>query len=259
MLCRCLFFFYPGDLEAMRIAVISDIHGNLEAFEAVIADMAARRPHRVICLGDLVGYGPNPEEVVELFRRCGFTAVLGNHDAALHRSDIFNKLNFLAKENSLNTKRLMSQQSLDFCGGLPQSLTMEGALFVHGFPPSSLQQYLTLTSDAQLENFFRQNDLPLSFVGHSHALAMVSWNGQRVTWHTLQQGNASLDNNTCYIINGGSVGQPRDGNNNAKYLLWDSTSNEIEVRFVPYDYGTTIKKITERGFPKVYGIQLGKR
>lgn len=241
----------------MRIAVLSDIHGNLEAFEAVIADMTARRPDRVLCLGDLVGYGPNPEEVVRLFQHCGFTAVLGNHDAALHRPGPLNKLNFQAKENSLQTKKLMSQQSLDFCRGLPEKLMVEDALFVHGFPPSSLQQYLTWTSDTQLAKFFKQSDLRLSFVGHSHALAMVSWDGQRVTWHDLEQRIYSLKNKCKYIINVGSVGQPRDGNNNAKYLLWESESNEIEVLYVPYNYSYTIKKIFDRGFPKAYGIQLG--
>lgn len=241
----------------MRIAVLSDIHGNLEAFEAVIADMAVRRPDKVICLGDLVGYGPNPDEVVRLFRRCGFTAVLGNHDAALHRPAILNKLNFQAKENSLQTKMLMSQQSLDFCSGLPENLMVEGALFVHGFPPSSLHQYLTRTPDTQLAEFFKKSDLPISFVGHSHALTMVSWDGLRITWHDLEKRTYALTDTHKYIINGGSVGQPRDGNNNAKYLLWDSGSNEIEVLYVPYDYSTTIKKIFDRGFPKAYGIRLG--
>lgn len=241
----------------MRIAVLSDIHGNLEAFEAVIADMTTRQPDKVICLGDLVGYGPNPEEVVQLFRHCGFSAVLGNHDAALHRPGILNKLNFQAKENSLQTKMLMSQQSLDFCSGLPENLMVEGALFVHGFPPASLHQYLTRTPDAQLAEFFKQSDQPLSFVGHSHALAMVSWDGQRITWYDLEQRTYSLKNTCKYIINGGSVGQPRDGNNNAKYLLWDSGSNEVEILFVPYDYSVTINKIFNRGFPRAYGIRLG--
>jgi len=240
----------------MRIAVLSDIHGNLEAFQAVIVDMEKQQIDKVVCLGDLIGYGPDPEEVVALFQKKCFFSVLGNHEAALQTKKMRDWLNFQARENSLHTEKLLSPQSISYCCGLKKSALFGDALCVHGFPPSSVVKYLTTIPESEIVSFFQKGDTPLCFVGHSHELLMVSWENQKLQKETLTKGLYVLSASAQYLINAGSVGQPRDGNNNAKYLIWDSEKSTIEVRYIPYDIKTTIRKINDRGFPQVYGLRL---
>ena len=240
----------------MRIAVISDIHGNLEAFQAVIADMKDKHIYKVICLGDLIGYGPDPEAVVALFQKNHYFSILGNHEAALQTEKMRNCLNFQARENSLHTEKLLSPESLTYCCSLEKNAVSADAVYVHGFPPTSVMQYITRMSDNKILSFFETFKKTLCFVGHSHELLMVSWDNKELQKKTLVKGTYSLSASAKYLINAGSVGQPRDGNNNAKYLIWDVNNKFIEVRYVPYDIKTTMQKIIDRGFPKAYGLRL---
>lgn len=240
----------------MRIVVLSDIHGNLEAFQAVIADIETKQVDKVICLGDLIGYGPDPEAVVALFQKKGYFSVLGNHEAALQTKKMRDWLNFQARENSLHTEKLLSPQSITFCCELKKSAMFAGALCVHGFPPASIVKYVTRVADSECISFFENSDESFCFVGHSHELLMISWEDEELQRKVLTQGIYSLSASAKYLINAGSVGQPRDGNNNAKYLIWDSDKKSIEVRYVPYDTKITIQKIIDRGFPKAYGLRL---
>jgi predicted phosphodiesterase len=240
----------------MRIAILSDIHGNLEAFQAVIANMETRHLNKVICLGDLIGYGPDPEEVVSLFQKKGYFSVLGNHEAALQTKKMRDWLNFQAQENSLHTEKLLSPQNITFCCELEKSAIIAEALCVHGFPPDSVVKYSTRVTDDEFVSFFENSKDNLCFVGHSHELLLVSWENGKLHKKSLTKGVYSLSASAKYLINAGSVGQPRDGNNNAKYLIWDTEKAIIEVIFVPYDTQTTIQKIIDRGFPKAYGLRL---
>lgn len=240
----------------MLIAVLADIHANLEAFLAVIDDLERARPDTVICLGDLIGYGPNPEEVVRLVQQKGYLTILGNHEAALKDVKMRNWLNFQAKENSIQTEQLLSKESLSFCYDLPEFLYYEDALFVHGFPPKSVLGYLTMKSKKQIQTYFQNSTEELCFVGHSHELHTACWDGTHLKIHPLVGSKYSLKIGNKYIINTGSVGQPRDGNNKAKYILWHTQSREIEVIQIGYDFKTTSRKIEERGFPEAYGYRL---
>lgn len=240
----------------MLNAILSDIHSNLEAFLSVIKDLEKRFPDNVICLGDLIGYGPDPEEIVQLFQEKSYLSVLGNHEAALADAKMRNWLNFQAKENSIQTERLLSQESLDFCCGLPKDLIFENALFVHGFPPDSVLSYVTMIPDKDIISYFEQSFQDLIFVGHTHDLLVISWDGSRLKRERLVGGKYRLQEGLKYIINAGSVGQPRDGDNCAKYLLWNTEYNSIEVVRVPYDFKATSRKIQERGFPDAYGQRL---
>ncbi len=240
----------------MLTAILADIHANLEAFQAVIADLETRSIDSVIGLGDLIGYGPDPDEVVALFRRKGYVSVQGNHEAALGDKKMRNWLNFQARENSIITEQLLSPENLVFCRTLPQNMKTPDALFVHGFPPSSLLRYLTMATNEDLQNYLQQADTALCFVGHTHVLAAVAWDGQALDHAILQAGYYRLSETANYLINAGSVGQPRDGTNSAKYLLWDSRRNRLEVVCVDYDIGTTVAKIKKRGFPEAYGLRL---
>jgi len=240
----------------MKIAVLSDIHGNLEALEAVGADLEKRGAEKALCLGDLVGYGPDPEAVVTRIRELGYMAILGNHEAALAGGRILASMNFQARENSVSTKALLSADNLHYCRQLPRTITLEGALFVHGCPPDSITAYLYLLPDERVVELFEKDCRQLFFVGHTHQLKLVYLKAGRVIRDYLGEGVRMLSRDQKYLLNCGSVGQPRDRDGRAKYLIWDSGKGSVEVRAVRYDAEKTAEKIIRRGFPISFADRL---
>ncbi len=241
----------------MKVAVLSDIHGNLEALSAVSADMQKRRVDRVICLGDNIGYGPDPEEVVEQIRRQGYESILGNHEFALLDLRARRWMNFQAADNNIATANLLSEVNLTYCFTLPKYLSFDRAYFVHGFPPLSVFRYLNRQSDEVLVTMLATAPFALLFLGHTHKLQLVRQEEGAIVRRPLGQERLDLKSGQKYIINAGSVGQPRDGDNRAKYLLWDTAAATLEVLFIAYDYRTTMRKIRQRGFPETYAARLG--
>lgn len=241
----------------MKIAVLSDIHGNLEALEAVVADLRQRGADRVICLGDNIGYGPDPEAVIRLLRRLGYISILGNHELALRDPKARRWFNFQAAENNIATAALLSPESLEYCVSLPVSLEFGGALFVHGFPPDSVLRYLTRQSDETLLALLTGTTESHFFLGHTHKLELVRLADGVISREPLAKGMIRLVPGEKYIVNGGSVGQPRDGDRLAKYLLWDNEAASLETLYVDYDRTTTMHKIRALGFPESYASRLG--
>jgi len=240
----------------MRRGILSDIHGNLEAFDAVKSDIERHSLDEVICLGDMVGYGPDPDEVVRGVRNLQCQTVLGNHETALFSEKARNRMNFQAKENSVMTQQLLSTESLAYCGNLPLSLHLQDAWFVHGYPPDSASIYLFNQSDAKLQELFAAARASLYFVGHTHDLQLITHQQGQIRRSRLTEGRIALEKGNAYIVNVGSVGQPRDGGNRAKYVIWDDLTGEMEIRFIPYDIKKTMNKIYARGFPAIYAERL---
>lgn len=240
----------------MRIAILSDIHGNLEALQAVATDLGHQQVGKIVCLGDQIGYGPDPDEVVEAIQQLGCVAIMGNHEAAIADHRQRNKMNFQASENSEATEKLLSPESLKFCCGLPVWYVHDEGYFVHGFPPASVNSYLYSLSDSRIETVLEEGLGDLFFVGHTHLLKLVSCQRDGLVKSDLPVGETMLLPGIKYVVNAGSVGQPRDGDNRAKYLIWDTKQKKIEVRAVPYDVESTIQKIQQRGFPPFYGSRL---
>lgn len=240
----------------MKIAVLSDIHGNLEALEAVLQDLQRAGAEQVICLGDLIGYGPDPEAVVSRIRELGYVAILGNHEAALAGGWERDRMNFQARANNILTEDLLSTDNLRYCRDLPRTVTIEGALFVHGCPPDSVSTYLYSLADAEVERIFWEDSRQLFFVGHTHELMLVQMQGGRVARERLSEGRRLLARDRKYLINCGSVGQPRDGDPRSKYLIWDSEAWSLEVRAMGYDARPTIDKILRRGFSSSFADRL---
>jgi predicted phosphodiesterase len=240
----------------MRLAILSDIHGNLEAFQAVLADIERQKPDGMVCLGDMIGYGPDPEKVVQGVQSLHCEAVIGNHEAALTTGQARKMLNFQAKENNLKTERMLSEGSLAYCRSLPKFRNFADAWFVHGYPPDSFFAYLFNIPDKKIIKLFTDSQVSLFFVGHTHDLKIISQEEGEVGRSPLAEGRMHLDKNLKYVINAGSVGQPRDGNNCAKYMIWDSVTWELDVRFVPYDIDKTIEKIKDLEFPDIYAERL---
>ncbi len=241
----------------MKVAVLADIHGNLEAFEAVNADLRLQAVDRVICLGDNVGYGPDPEAVVCRVQQLGYLSVLGNHEFALMDERGRRWLNFQAAENNIETEKLLSGKNKDYCCQLPGFLQIANAHFVHGYPLDSVFRYLNKQSDKKIAALFASTSPTLFFLGHTHKLELVTGKNGLISRRALGCEIVMLAPDEKYIVNCGSVGQPRDGDCRAKYFLWDCDRRQLEVRFVDYDIKKTKQKIRDRGFPESYAIRLG--
>ena len=240
----------------MLTAIISDIHGNLEALGEVLEDMDGFFPDRVISLGDNIGYGPNPEEVLEILRERDIPSIMGNHELAIADPSSLAWFNPLARKSLNITRSLLSSRSIEYIGTLKPSLREGGGFYVHGFPPDFVTTYLFERCDADLAEWFREMEEDICFVGHTHELALISFDGESVGHAHLYEGTLDLSKERKYIVNAGSVGQPRDGNNRAKYVLWDDRAHSIRVRFIPYDIARTSRRILALGFPEINAQRL---
>ena len=240
----------------MRIAVISDIHGNMDALKEVFSDIEKSGADAIVCLGDMVGYGPEPEAVVQSIISRDIPTIMGNHEQAVIDPAYLEWFNPAARKSILTILPWLSAESMEFIAGLESKMIMHGGRFVHGFPPDSVMTYLFQMDDAGLVEAFRGLKEKICFVGHTHKLSMVSFDGKDLVKANLGQGLVTLYPDRQYIINNGSVGQPRDGNNSAKYLIWDLGKNSVDVRFVPYHIAKVTNKIIEAGLPEAHANRL---
>jgi predicted phosphodiesterase len=240
----------------MRLAVISDIHGNLEAFLRVLEDILATRVDMTVCLGDNVGYGPEPELVVRQIRDLEIPCVIGNHELALVDSRYLDWFNSLAQQSIALTSKLVSPNTLEYCRGLPKAMTINECLCVHGCPPDSALTYIFEPSIGELIKIMQRMTERMCFVGHTHSLEIFEYNGLTINNTTIKTQNVHLTADHKYIINVGSVGQPRDGSNSAKYVIWDDESQDLEIRFVAYDIAATADKILRLGWPRFLADRL---
>ena len=240
----------------MRLAVISDIHANLEAFRQVLIDIGKSNIDNMICLGDNIGYGPDPEQVVAMIKAHNIQTVMGNHELAVIDKNYLSLFNPLARKSLLKTIDLLSEETMNFISGLEPFLIQYECRFVHGFPPNSATMYLFQVSEDELLLTFKKMAERICFLGHTHRLEIIDFDGQIVSHTPLYRRIISLDRDHQYIINIGSVGQPRDGNSCAKYVIWDSLNNTIEVKFIPYDIASVVNKIIEAGLPMEHAIRL---
>lgn len=240
----------------MRLAIISDIHGNLEAFTQVLNDIDASSIDEILCLGDNIGYGPDPERVVEIIRERQIPCVMGNHELGIVDPLYLDWFNAVARKSLLITGRLISPETLEYIRGLNASMVKDGCLCVHGAPPASITNYLFELTRSQLLQLSETMQEDVCFVGHTHDLELIQMNEEDSTAMALNEGIFHLREDRKVIVNVGSVGQPRDGNNNAKYVIWDIDARQIEVKFIPYDIATTVEKILRLGFPSVNANRL---
>ena len=234
----------------MRLAIISDIHGNLEAFKEVLADIDRSQVDGIASLGDNVGYGPDSEEVVHLIRERNIPSVMGNHELAVSDNKYLDWMNPSARASLVRTKQLLSSETIDYIDTLKPSITFHESLCVHGCPPDSITTYLFQLTNSQFSELFLTIKQRVSFAGHTHVPQIIAFDGEKSKSAPLHEGVFALEKEHQYIVNVGSVGQPRDGNNHGKYVIWDTSSKSIEMRFIPYDIAATASKILELGFPE---------
>jgi predicted phosphodiesterase len=215
----------------MRLAIIADIHGNYRALQAVLTDIALLGADRIFSLGDNIGYGPEPEEVVRALRDHRVVSVMGNHELGLVSRSYYNRLHTTARESLVITRSLLSPSSLAWLEILPPFHLCCGARFVHGCPPQSVTVYLYAPTDNRLRRLFASYPEAVCFAGHTHDLGFYQQDGATISRSEWQVERKSLDSRARYLLLPGSVGQPRDALNwHAKYMLWDQEAETVEVR-----------------------------
>ncbi|MCP3873561.1 MAG: metallophosphoesterase [Desulfobacteraceae bacterium] len=242
----------------MRLAVISDIHSNLDALQSVLNDISKQSIDDIISLGDNIGYGPQPEEVIVYLKRYAVSSVLGNHELALLDKNYLRTFNPNARKALKINKNKLSDPAKRYISSLKPFLVRYGCRFVHGTPPDNIATYVFKEPDQKLISIMERLKQNITFVGHTHQLAVYELDQGRFEKKILIKLTVSLAKGAKYIINSGSIGQPRDGYNEAKYVIWDSVQDTIEPRFVAYDYHETIKKVKKAGIPKRYAELLEK-
>ena len=241
----------------MRLAIISDIHGNLEAFRQVLADIDRTGIDHVICLGDNIGYGPEPEAVIRRLRERNIISIMGNHELGATDPKFLSWFNMVARQSLLQTKEMLTEEAMAYCSTLPHSAVEYDCLFVHGCPPDSPLQYIFEPPPSALRRIFRDIKQKVCFVGHTHMLEIISFDGKKIKRGPITRERIRLKPEKQYIINVGSVGQPRDGiSNEAKYIIWDDKYQEIETRFIPYDITVTANKIRALGWSEFLANRL---
>ena len=240
----------------MRIAIVSDIHGNLEAFNQVLADIDCSNVDEIICLGDNIGYGPDPDQVIERVQAHQIPSVIGNHELAVTHPKYLKWFNPVVRKSLQQSFPLLTDQSLEYISKQKPYLVSHGCRYVHGFPPDSALIYMFQISDHRSQGVFEKMEENICFVGHTHMLEMISYSGQTVKSSLLNEGINRLEKETKYILNVGSVGQPRDGDNRAKYAIWDSSQHTLEIRFLAYDIGAVVDKMKKAGLPEEHARRL---
>ncbi len=238
----------------MRYAIISDIHANLEALQSVLAEIDRREVDSILCLGDVVGYGPNPNECVEIIRERADVVLAGNHDyAPLGKLDL-TYFNPWARTAIEWTAEHLSQESKEFLLNLPLRADLDGFTIVHATPLEPEKwNYIITIGDAATN--FSEFSSQVCFVGHSHVPLVVSANNHE-DFQVLRDNPLNIEAQRRYIINVGSVGQPRDLIPKAAFGLFIPNEQRYELVRVDYDVAETQSKILSSGLPPFLAERL---
>jgi len=232
----------------MRIALLSDVHSNLTALEAVLADAAARGTEATWHLGDLVGYGPDPDAVVERLQAIDAACVMGNHDAAAVRLLSTADFNPLAAEAIEWTATIISETTRAYLRALPLVTTDGEVTRVHGSLREPLWEYLTTMPIAKAH--FAAQETRLSAVGHTH-LPLVVFEEEDGSIESEVPGDGDIilmgEGRAC--INPGGVGQPRDGDPRAAYAIFDTRTGAASFHRVPYDIAAVQTRMRAAALP----------
>jgi diadenosine tetraphosphatase ApaH/serine/threonine PP2A family protein phosphatase len=239
----------------MRIAVISDIHGNWHALEAVFADIDTAQVDALWCLGDLVGYGPQPNRCVEEVRARADLCLLGNHDlAALGRVGLTD-FSPDAATSATWTAAELDAANRDYLGTLQPKEDRPGVELFHGSPRDPVWEYILSEHSARAA--LALTSTPLVLVGHSHIPIALKLTDDDALAGGLAKGGSEVElTEGRWVLNPGSVGQPRDGDPRAAYLLLDRTAGTAHFRRLPYAIEETQAEIRERGLPEALAARL---
>lgn len=248
----------------MRFLILSDIHSNRFGLEAALQD-AAGKYDRVLCLGDIVGYGAHPNECCQVMQDLGAQCLLGNHDAAALGSIGIEWFNPVAAVAALWTRDQLTPENTTWLKSLqPQNAWSQYSYqAVHGSLREPLEEYIL--SDDIAEPTLALMQQPVCFFGHTHKAVAFSQSRERRPWplpNNLQTewlpqgGRIKLEEGRKYLVNPGSCGQPRDGNPQARYGLFDIETGTVEVKACDYDVHAAREAIRDAGLPTILGDRL---
>jgi len=238
----------------MRYAIFSDIHSNLEALEAVLEAYQKERIDKYLCVGDIVGYGANPNECIAKVKESATVTLAGNHDWAV--VDLFPTDNFnpAAQEAVFWTKEHLGENGKVFLQSLKLIYVIENFVLVHGSLDKP-QNFNYLTNVYDCAATFQLLKSSVCFVGHTH-VPVVFIQDKEGNSHYQDVDSLKIAPQNKYIINVGSVGQPRDSIPQAAYSIFDTENQEVQIKRIKYDVFKARRKIIEAGLPSFLGDRL---
>jgi predicted phosphodiesterase len=237
-----------------RLAVISDIHSNLQALTAVWERMRERGIDSIYCLGDVVGYGARPAECLAMIRDHNVHTVQGNHDALIADGSLRLDFNIYSLAAVEHNRTLLTEDDLNWLGALPTTLRPDKeALFVHG-AHDDRDRYLIYLDDLQeaSADILKTDGPGVCFFGHTHHPVVFDGQG----FIPIRQKKVFLEKNLRMLVNPGSVGQPRDNDPRASFLWWDREEGSLNFERVEYDNLAARHDILEAGLPRILGDRL---
>lgn len=236
----------------MRLAIISDIHANIEALSTSLREITAAQVDRIICLGDIVGYNANPSECIALLREAAALCVAGNHDRAVAGQVKTTSFSAAAARAVAWTRRHLTADELDFLAGLPSQLSIEDCLV-------AVHQTLHRIEDCEMAGLDSEERRQLTFqalmhhpsraricaFGHTHQVGIYELRDERSYSHDKPE--VPLRDGAMYLVNPGTVGQPRSADRRATFMLLDTDSKAVSIRRVPYDARAALAKARKAG------------
>jgi len=236
----------------MRYGIFADVHSNLEAWDVVARALSEERIDRYICVGDIVGYGADPEECINRVRSLEPIVVGGNHDwAAVGKTDI-SYFNPYAREAVLWTQAKLDQEDKDYLSSLGLIEGVEDFAVVHGTLDEP-QEFKYIQDIGSALSSFELLKRSILFVGHSHVPFILA-KDEEIEY--ISSSEAKLSSGKKYVVNVGSVGQPRDGDPRACYAIYDSKAKMLEIKRLEYDIKTAQAKIIDAGLPRILAERL---
>jgi diadenosine tetraphosphatase ApaH/serine/threonine PP2A family protein phosphatase len=237
----------------MPRAIVSDIHGNLEALQAVLADIERRGISSIVCLGDFVGYGASPNECIEVLRPRIEAAVVGNHDLAACGRLKLTYFNPDAAWAARWTDVRLTPENRRYLEDLPFSVRWRDMLLVHASPSTPEEWHYVLSSD-EAEEEMKAFGESVCLIGHSHYPGAFEWSSRSLRY--TRDPEVRIEEWHRYLVNVGSVGQPRDGDPRAAYLLVDDEPRRLTHVRLDYDLAGAMHRIMDAGLPPFLAERL---
>ena len=238
----------------MRYGIFSDIHSNLEALKGVLEAYKKEQVDRLLCVGDIVGYGANPKECIDIIRDQNITSVAGNHDWGVTDKFSIDYFNPYAKEAVVWTRKAIDMEDSTYLNNLNLIFDDDDFCLVHGAlsSPDSFS-YIFSLSEANLS--FKHMQASVCFIGHTHVPITFEKEKENISY--TKSYDIDIDPDKKYIINVGSVGQPRDNNPDACFSIYDTVEKNVKIKRISYDIKKAQRKIIEFGLPSFLAMRLG--
>ena len=237
----------------MRYGILGDIHANLEALEAVYEAGKAEKVETFLCVGDIVGYGASPGECIEILQAMKIISVAGNHDWTVAAKAPLEILTPLAREAVLWTREKLSLAHLAFLNRLPLVFKKEDWILVHGTLHNP-GEFIYLKNFSQTAQSFALLNQRICFLGHTHVPRMYVQQERKI--FDSEASDLAISPFSKYIINVGSVGQPRDGNPQAAFGVYDTDKQTAAIKRISYDVKKAQEKILKAGLPETLALRL---